>query len=127
MVTPKPLHFGRQFWQGLRDPVLHLHLRLVQIGAELERDRESHDPVGRRLGRHVNAVLDAGNDLFQRRRHRFGNRLGVGARIGGAYDDGGWNDFRVFSDRQKLQCDQAQEQDQQRKNAGEDRTSDEKS
>jgi hypothetical protein len=53
------LHVQRQPRQRLRHPVLHLHLRDVEIGAERERHRQRHAAVGGRLREHVEQVLDA--------------------------------------------------------------------
>ena len=66
---------------GDRDAVLHQHLRLVEVGAELERDGERHLPVGRALRRHVEHVLDAVDLLLDRRRDGLGDDLGRRAGI----------------------------------------------
>ena len=77
------LHVQRQ--QRLRDrhPVLHLHLSDIQIRAELERHGQHHGAVVRALARHVDHAFDAVDLLLDRRGHRLGDRLGVGAGIVG--------------------------------------------
>ena len=74
------LHFLRQPRQRLRDAVLHLHLRVVEVGAEREGDRQRQRAVGRRLREHVEHALDAVDLLLERRRHGLGDDLRVGAR-----------------------------------------------
>jgi len=48
--------------------VLDQDLRLIEVGAEPERDRERHIAVGGALRRHVEHVLDAVDLLLDRRR-----------------------------------------------------------
>ena len=76
----EPAHFLGQARLGLRDAVLHQLLRLVGVGAELEGDGQRHQAVGGRLAAHVEHVLDAVDLLLERRRHRLGDHLRVGAR-----------------------------------------------
>ena len=119
------LHFGGQPRQRLRDAVLHLHLRVVEIGAEREGDRERHPAIGCRLREHVEHVLDAVHLLLERRGHRFGDDLRVGSRIGRAHDDRRRHDLRVFADRQLQERQGAGCDDQQRQHGREDRALDE--
>ena len=53
------LHFLRQTRERLRNAVLHLDLRFVEIGVESERDREGHHAVGGGLRKHVQHAFDA--------------------------------------------------------------------
>ena len=85
---------------GDRDAVLHLHLRDVEVGAELEGDGERHGAVVGGRGGHVEHVLDAVDLLLERRRHGVRDHLGIRARVGGAHDDGGRHDLRVLRHRQ---------------------------
>ncbi len=94
------LHFRRQPRQRLRDAVLHLDLRVVEIAAERERHRQRHRAVGGRLREHVEHALDAVDLLLERRRDGLGDDLRIGAGIGGADDDRRRHDARVFADRQ---------------------------
>ena len=49
----EPADFLGQFGKRLRNPVLHLHLGLVDVRAELERDRQRHHPIPGGLRKHV--------------------------------------------------------------------------
>jgi hypothetical protein len=86
---------------GDGDAVLHQHLRLVEIGAELERDGQHHLAVGGGLRGHVEHVLDAVDLLLDRRRHRVGDDLGRRARIRRAHDDGRRHDVWVLRHGQR--------------------------
>ncbi len=94
-----PGHFFRQLGLGPGDAVLHLHLGVVQVGAQCEGDGQGDLAVSGGLRGHVQHVLDASDGLFQGRGHGFADDLGVGAREVGAYDHGRRHDFRVFADR----------------------------
>ena len=118
-------HHGRQPRLGLLHAVLHQLLRLVGVGAEPERHRQRHRAVGRRLARHVEHAFDAVDLLLDRRRHRLGDHLRIGAGIGRAHHDRWRHDVGIFRDRHRHQRNQAGKEDQYRKNAGEDRTVDE--
>ena len=119
------LHFRRQPRQRLRHAVLHLHLRVVEIGAEREGDGERHPAVGCRLREHVEHVLDAVDLLLERRGHRLGDDPRVRARIGGAHDDCRRHDLRVLADRQLEERQRAGHDDHQRQHGREDRPIDE--
>ena len=86
---------------GDRDAVLHQHLRLVEVGAELEGDGQRHLAVGRALRRHVEHVLDAVDLLLDRRRDRVGDDLGRRAGIRRAHDDRRRHDVGILRDRQR--------------------------
>jgi hypothetical protein len=121
----EPSHFLGQPRLGLRDAVLHQLLRLVGVGAELEGDGQRHHAVGGRLAAHVEHALDAVDLLLDRRRHRLGDHLGIGARVLGAHHHRGRCDLGVFGDRQPAQRDQAGDQHQERQHPREDRPVDE--
>ena len=74
-------HVGRQARLRDRDAVLHLHLRDIEIGAELEGDGDREAAVAGRVRRHVEHVLDAVDLLLDRRDHGRGDDLGAGAGI----------------------------------------------
>ena len=96
----EPAHFFRQARLGDRHAVLDQHLRRVEVGAEPEGDGQRHRAVARRIGRHVEHVLDAVDLLLERRGHGRGDGFGIGARIGGAHDDGRRGDLRILRGRQ---------------------------
>jgi hypothetical protein len=93
-------HVGRQPRRRDGDTVLHLHLRDIEIGAELEADRDREASVRGRVGRHVDHVLDAVDLLLDRRHHRRGHDLGAGAGILAGDADQGRRDLGVLRDRQ---------------------------
>ena len=76
-------HVRRQARLGDRHAVLDLHLRDIEVGAELEGDRDRELAVAGRIRRHVDHVLDAVDLLLDRRHHRRGNDVRAGARIVG--------------------------------------------
>jgi hypothetical protein len=94
------LHFDRQPRLRLGDTILHLDLRDVRIGAERKREGQRQRAIGRRLREHVQHALDAVELLLQRRRHRFGGDLRIGARIDGPDHDRRRDDFGILADRQ---------------------------
>ena len=119
------LHFLRQARQRLRDAVLDLHLRVVEVGAEREGRGQRHHAVGGRLRIHVEQAFDAVDLLLERRGDRFGDDLRVGARIDAAHHHGRRHDARILADRQREQRDAAADDDQERQDDREDRTVDE--
>ena len=120
-------HFFRQFRQGLSDAVLHLHLRGIDVGAELESYSQGADAIGGTLRAHVEHVFCAIDRLFQRRGHGFGNSLRVRAGIGRGDDHCRRHNFRIFRNWQLKHRDATEHQDDDRENAGENRSFDEKS
>ena len=62
--------------ERLAHPVLHLHLREIDVGADPERDRQGQHAVRGGRGRHVEHVLDAIDLLLERRRDRLGRAPG---------------------------------------------------
>ncbi len=106
-------HFFGQLGLGTGHAVLHLHLGVVQVGAQREGEGQGQLAVGSGLRGHVQHVLDAGDGLLQRRGHGFADHLGVGAGESSAYHHGGRDHFRVFADRQLEQRDGTGDQDHQ--------------
>ena len=81
-------HVGGQPRLRDRHAVLHLHLRRIEIGAEIERHRDREAAVDRRVRRDVEHALDAVDLLLERRDDGRGDDLGAGARIlAGDVDD----------------------------------------
>ena len=113
------LHFGRQPRQRLGDAVLHLHLRVVEIGPEREGDRQRHPSVGCRLREHVEHILDTVDLLLERRSDRFGDDLRIGSRIRRVHDDRRRHHLRVFADRQLEQRQRPGRDDHQREDGRE--------
>src|SRR5258708_24285506 len=95
------LHLFRQSRLRDRDAVLHQHLRLVEIGAELEGDRDGEIAVRGRLAVEIQHVLDAVDLLLDRGSNRIGNRLRGGAGILRGDDDGRRHHLRIFRNRQR--------------------------
>ena len=110
---------------GLRDAVLHQLLGLVRIGAELERDGERHQTVGRGLAAHVEHALDTVDRLLDRRCDRLSDDPRVRAGIVRAHHDLRRHDVRILGDRHHPQCKHPAQKDQHRQYAGEDRPIDE--
>ena len=122
----EPPNLLRQFGKRLRDPVLHLHLRLVNVGPEFERHGQGHHAVARRLRKHVERILDAIDRLLERRRDRFGDGLRVRPGIGGAHDNGGRNDFRIFAHGQPPHRDESNDENHEGEHTREYRTTNKK-
>ena len=97
---PDVAHLARQ--ARLRDgnPVLHLHLRDIEAGAELEAHVDGKAPVRRRIRGHVDHVLDAVDLLLDRRDHGRGDDIRIGAGILAGDVDGGRSDLRILRHRQ---------------------------
>ena len=70
----------RQQGHRQRHAVLHHDQGRVQIGADVERDRERVGAVVAHLRRHVEHALHAVDLLLDRRGDRVGHDLGAGAR-----------------------------------------------
>ena len=98
---------GGKLRLGDRHAVLHLHLRDVEIRAELERDGQLHVAVVGALAGHVEHVLHAVDLLLDRRGDGLGDGLGVGAGIAGGDGDRGRRDLRILRDRQREDRDRA--------------------
>jgi hypothetical protein len=81
-------HVGGQARRRGGDAVLHLHLRDIEIGAEVEGDGNAEASVSGRVRRHVEHVLDAVDLLLDRSDHGRGDHLRAGAGIlAGDVDD----------------------------------------
>ena len=94
------LHRLRQRRQRTRHPVLHQHLREVEIGTNLERHRERVGAVGATVGLHVEHALDAVHLLLDRQRYGIHDGLGAGAGIA-CRDLHRWRHYiRILRDRQ---------------------------
>ena len=119
-------HLVRQAALGGTDPVLHEHLGLVDVGADIERDGERNVAVAGRLRGHVDHALDAVHLLLDRRGNGVGDRLRAGAGIAGRHADGGGRDLRQLVDAEAGVADGADDGDDQRHHDREDRTHDEK-
>ena len=94
------LHRQRQARRRGRDAVLHLHLRDIEIDAEIEGHRNREAAVGARIRGDVEHPLDAVDLLLDRRDHRIGDRFGARARILPGDVDDRRRDFRILRDRQ---------------------------
>ncbi len=120
-----PAHLVRQLRLGDRHAVLDQHLRLVEVGAEREGDGDLDVAVSRRLGDHVEHVLDAVDLLLERRRHGLGHDLGRGARVARGDHDGRRRHLGILGDRQREVGDAADQRDDDRDHGREDRPVDE--
>ena len=118
-------HVGRQPRLRDGDPVLHLHLRDIEIGAEVEADLDGEAPVGRRVRVHVQHVLDAVDLLLHRRDHGRGHDVGAGAGILPGDVDDRRRDLGILRDRQARERHAAEDHEHDRDHGGEDRPVDE--
>ena len=118
-------HVGGQARVGDGDAVLHLHLGDVQIGAELEADRDRKATVGGRVRRDIDHILDAVDLLFDRRDHRRGHDLGTGAGILPGDADQGRRYLGILRDRQAQERHRAQDREDDRNHRRKDRPIDE--
>ena len=116
---------GRQLRHGQLHAVLHHDQGRVQVGADVEGDRQRVRAVVAHLRGHVEHALDAVDLLLDRRRHRVGHHLGAGARIADRHRHAGRRDRRVLGDRQREQRDPAGQRDDDRQHRREDRPIDE--
>ena len=79
---------------GDRQPVLHQDLGLVEVGADLEGDRQLVRAVAGAGRGHVEHALDAVDLLLDRRGDGVGEDLGVGAGVGRGDQDRRRRDLR---------------------------------
>ena len=119
-------HFLGQSRQRLGHAVLHLHLREVDVRADLEGDGEIERAVGRGGRCHVEHPLDAVDRVLERRAHRLCEHRRIRARIYRANRDGRRRDFGILADRQLRDSDQATGKNDQRQHDREDRAVDKK-
>ena len=119
------LHRLRQLRQRARHPVLHQHLREIQVGADLERHRQRIGAVGAAVGLHVEHVLDAVDLLLDRQRHGIDHGLGAGAGIARRHLHRRRHHIGILRDRKAEQADAADQDHQDRDDVGKDRPLDE--
>src|ERR1051326_1377123 len=117
--------FFGELGQRLRDAVLDLDLGFVDVGAQFEGHCQRDHTVACGLRKHIERILNTVDGLLQRRGDRLGDGFRVRAWIGRAHDDGGWNDLRVFADRQPEHREQTNDEDHGREHARENRAPDE--
>src|SRR5262249_2369670 len=115
------LHLFRQPWQCDRDSVLDQHLSLIDVGARLEHDADGEDAVAGRLRHHVDHVIDAINLLLDWRRDSLRDDLRRRTSETGVHRYGGRSNLGKFRDRQGAKGDIANERQDDRDDAGEDR------
>ena len=119
------LHRGRQLRQRARHPVLHQHLREVEVGADLEGDRQRIGAVGAAVGLHVEHALDAVDLLLDRQRHGIDHGLGAGAGIAGGDLHRRRHHVGILRDRKIEQANAADQDHQDRDDVGKNRPLDE--
>ena len=119
------LHRRRQPRDGGGDAVLHLHLRGIEIGADVEGDGDVELAIGGRVRGDVEHALDTVHRLFDRRHHGVGDGLGAGAGVLAGDGDGRRRDLGILRDRQTDERHPAQDHDHDRDDGGEDRPVDE--
>src|SRR6476469_5128864 len=119
-------HVERQ--PGLRDadPVLYLDLCDIEIGADVEADRNREPAVAGRVRGHVDHVLDAIDLLLDRRHHGGGNDIGACAGILTRHCDGRRRDLGILRDGQTEKGHAAQDHEDDRDDCGKDRSVNEK-
>ena len=74
-------HRLRELGERQRHAILHEHKRGVQVGPQVERQRERVRAVVARLRRHVEHVFHAIDLLLDGRGHGIGDDLGIGAHV----------------------------------------------
>jgi hypothetical protein len=110
---------------GDRDPVLHQHLRVIDVGAGLEGDGDRQIAVAGRLRGDVEHVVDAVHLLLDRRGDSLRHGLGRRARISGGDGHGRRHDVRVLRDRKAEIGDPADQRDDDGDDRRKDRARDE--
>src|SRR5215467_3454146 len=97
------LHRLGQRRQRAGHPILHQHLREVEIGADLERDRQRIAAVSTRVGLHVDHVVGAVDLLLDRQRNGVDHGAGASAGITGGHLYGGRHYVGILRNRQPEQ------------------------
>ena len=120
VVTPNAPDVFGQFGLGDGDAVLDEHLRLVEIGAELEGDRERHRAIACALARHVEHVFHAVDLLLDGRGDRLRDDLRTRTRIRGAHDDCRRSHLGILCNRKRLVGDRSYENNKDGKDRCED-------
>ena len=118
-------HIGQR-GHGQVYPVLHLHLGVVQIGTQIERDGQRVHAVIGAPRRHVEHFFDADDLLLDGSSYRVGHHLGVGPGIGAGDIDRWRSDVGILGDRQRGDGDRSAQDDHDRDDDRKDRPVDEK-
>ncbi len=92
-------HIHRKPWLRDGDAVLHLYLGDIEIGPDVEADRNRETAVAGRIRRQIDHVLDAVDLLLDRRHHGGRDNIGAGAGILACNGDGGRSNFRILGHR----------------------------
>ena len=117
--------FGQQRL-GNCHAVLYQHGRHIHIRADLKCDRQLHNPVIAAAGGHIQHPVNAVDGLFQRRRDRLGQDLGVGAGIGRLHQHRRRRNVRRLFHRQQRQADQPDQNNHNRNDSRENGSVDKK-
>ena len=105
--------------------VLHVHRGDVERVADVEGGDDLRQPVARAVRGEVRHPLDAVHLLLDRRRHRVGDRLGVGAGVGRRDLDLRRDDLGIERNRQQKDADAPDQEHQEGNHRREDRPFDE--
>ena len=122
---PLVLDRGRQLRHGQRHTVLHHHQVRVQVGADVEGDRQRVGAVVAHLGGHVEHALDTVDLLLDRRGHRIGHHRSAGAGIADRHGHARRRDPGVLGNGQREAGDPANQGDDDGQHRSEDRSIDE--
>ena len=114
-------YVGRQARLRDRDTVLHLHLRDIEIGAEVEGDPDTEAPVGGRVRRDIQHVLDAVYLLLDGRDHGRGHDVGARAGILAGHVDDRRRDLGILGDGQARERHRAEDHEHNRHHRSKDR------
>jgi hypothetical protein len=120
------LHLVRQPPLGLRDAVLHVDRRDVEVAGEIERDRDRRRAIVAARRRHVLHAFDAVDRLLERVGHRRFDRLGIGAVVERGHLHARRRQLGKLRDRQRRDRDRPGQDDHQRADARQDRAADER-
>ena len=118
------LHRGRQRGHGAGDPVLHQHLREIQVrpDAKRHRQRRCRPTCWSIAWPHVAHAIRL---LLDRQGNGVDDVAGAGARIAGGDLDGRRDHIRILGDRQTEQCNAADQDEQNGQHIGQHRPFDE--
>ena len=119
------LHRHGQRSERRADLILHQHLREIQVGADLERDRQRVGPGVRAVGLHVDHLFDAVDLQLDRQGNVVDDDGSTRARIGRCDLDRGRHDVGILRDRQGGQCHAADQHDDDGEDVGQNRPVDE--
>ena len=121
------LHFLRKLRKRLLRAVLHIHGGDVEVVADLEGHRDDALARARGVRAHVQHALHAVDLLLERRGHRVGNGLRVGAVVERRHLHGGRNNRGELRDRKREHRRDARKEHHERDHRREDRPADEES